>query len=73
MIDMLELAYRCKQYREFLGVTQEQVAKEVGMSRQVISDFERGENNSALVLTWYILQGFGCEDSDLRDILKECD
>lgn len=70
VIDMYELAHRCKRYRQFLGITQKQVAKEVGVSDKTISAFERGDNNNAMILTWYLLHGFGVEDEDLKDILK---
>ena len=69
-IDMFELAHRCKKYRQFLGITQKEVAKEVGVSDKTISAFECGANNNATILMWYILHGFGVEDEDLKDIIK---
>lgn len=70
MVDMLELVYRCRDYRKFLGFTQQQVAKDVGVSHQSVSDFERGNNNSAEIFAWYVSQGFGAELEDMKNIIK---
>lgn len=38
-------------------ITQYAVALEIGCTPQNISSFERGNNNSALILLWYIKHG----------------
>lgn len=38
-------------------ITQYAVAREIGCTPQNISSFERGLNNSALILLWYIKHG----------------
>ena len=47
----------CKYTRLEQGLSQEEVAQELGCSNQNISMFENGRNNNAIVLLWYILHG----------------
>lgn len=39
---MLKMGYKIKEYREKLGMTQEQLAKKSGISRATISALEKG-------------------------------
>ena len=47
----------CAMTRIKRGIPQTAVAKEIGCTPQNISNFERGLNNSALILFWYIKHG----------------
>lgn len=47
----------CAMTRIKKGIPQHAVAKEIGCTPQNISSFERGLNNSALILLWYIKHG----------------
>lgn len=47
----------CKRYRLEMGCTQKEVAKECKCNTSNVSAFERGENDSASLLMWYILHG----------------
>lgn len=48
---------KCAAFRRMLGITQEQVARDVGCSRSNISAFERGRTDSATIFLWYIKAG----------------
>lgn len=43
----------CKRARRAHGMTQLDVANDTGYSVTNISEFERGRNNNALLLSWY--------------------
>ena len=49
----------CSEYRRYFlkGVSQQQIANETGVSRELVSKFERGTNPNALVFMWYIRHG----------------
>lgn len=47
----------CKEYREYIGVTQSEVSQATGYSEQNISSFETGRTNNMILLLWYIDQG----------------
>lgn len=47
----------CATLRKSKGYTQDQVAEAVDTSPQNISKFERGHNNSAVILAWYVVNG----------------
>lgn len=48
----------CSVYRRYeLCMTQEQVASDIGVSRESISKFERGVRPSGLIFFWYIQKG----------------
>lgn len=48
----------CKEIRINCGYTQAQVAEEVKTNSSMISNFESGGNNSALILDWYVKHGY---------------
>lgn len=70
-INLLELGQKCSLYRRFLGITQQEVANEVGVSRKTISDFEWGKNDSVKIFLWYLINGFGIEENDLEGVIKD--
>lgn len=47
----------CKAYRERLNLLQSDVAADIGCSKENISAFENGRNNSARIFAWYIENG----------------
>ena len=48
---------KCRNHRLELGYRQADVAKECYCNNTNVSAFERGENDSATLLCWYILHG----------------
>lgn len=57
-IDIIDLGKSCGNTRRRLNITQKDVAGELNYSVSSISAFERGENNNAVILAWYVLHGF---------------
>lgn len=59
MISANYLGAMCSEYRRYFlkGVSQQQIANEAGVSRELVSKFERGTNPNALVFMWYIQHG----------------
>lgn len=53
-----EIGNECSLLRISLGITQEQVAKETNSTAGYISLFEHGKVNSAIILNWYIRNGY---------------
>lgn len=49
----------CHEYRrlKLKGVTQGDVARETGVSRELVSKFERGQSGHAALFLWYIKKG----------------
>ena len=59
------LGNACAKYRrEVLCVPQRFVAVDVGCSIPNVSQFEKGRNDSAKLLLWYLSQGFKVEKSE---------
>lgn len=57
---------RCKKFRLLRGITQKEVASECGCHNTNVSAFERGENDSATILLWYLLNGMSLEEYDIE-------
>lgn len=51
------IGQECKAFRESLGVPRKLVAEDLGCVVQNIYSFEKGTNNSALILLWYLSNG----------------
>lgn len=49
----------CHEYRKYhlKGVTQKKIADDCGMSREIVSKFERGTSPNAIIFMWYIKHG----------------
>lgn len=56
---LLRIGKACKNIRISKGYTQQQVGEEVGEPATNISAFEGGRNNSAIILMWYVKNGYG--------------
>lgn len=54
---LASLGEYCRMARRNKGLNQYDVAQDTGFTQQNISAFERGENNNALLLLWYIKHG----------------
>ena len=51
-------------WRREIGIKQLDIAIELGTSLTNISAFERGANDSATILLWYVLHGFDPLESE---------
>lgn len=49
---------RMKEYRAKFNMKQEELAAEVGVRRETISNLEKGKYNPSLVLAWNIAKAF---------------
>ena len=54
---LAEIGIACKAFRERMGLTQLQVASELNCSKENVSAFETGRNNSATIYSWYVEHG----------------
>lgn len=52
------------EWRREKGITQLDIAIELGTTFTNISAFERGMNDSAMILLWYVLHGFDPLESE---------
>lgn len=55
---LVDLGRDCRQWREEHGHTQKEIAVSSGYSQQLVSMYERGIANNALILAEYIKRGF---------------
>lgn len=62
-LDLKKIGRECAKVRREHGYTQLEVAEELHMVRTSVSNFERGKNNSASILAWYILHGYSMLES----------
>jgi putative transcriptional regulator len=61
------LKNRVRELREAKGLTQEQLAKKMGVSRQTIISIESGRYNPSLILAHRIAREFGKYIEDIFD------
>jgi len=54
-----------KEYREKTGITQEQLAKKIGVARQTILFIEKGKYNPSLRIAYQIAQELNAKIEDL--------
>lgn len=57
MFELKNIGLKCKLFRIEQGYTQEQVAVELGYTKENVSAFECGRNNNCRILMWYINRG----------------
>lgn len=59
MITANYIGAMCHEYRRYRlnGVTQKDIAKDCGVSREAVSRFERGSLSNAVIFMWYIKHG----------------
>jgi putative transcriptional regulator len=60
-----------KEHRQRLGITQHDLAKATGVSRQSIISIERGRYVPSLVLALKLSQVFACSTDDLFELAME--
>jgi putative transcriptional regulator len=56
---------RVREFREKLGISQEALARELGVSRQTISNIEKGLNEPRVLLAIALAAALGAELIDL--------
>lgn len=56
-MDSLTIGQKCANFRRLIGVSQQQVADELGYTRTNISMFENGKNYNMTILLWYLKRG----------------
>lgn len=54
---MRKLGAMCAAHRRKLPCKQSDVAREMGVSQTTVSKFERGQNDSVRLLSWYVVRG----------------
>lgn len=57
-IDLIKLGEECKTFRKAGGWSQWDVARDLGISRELVSGFECGRSKNLNILLWYIDRGF---------------
>lgn len=62
---------RIKEHRARLELSQEELAKRVGVRRETISNLEKGKYNPSLVLAWNIAQVFGVSIEEVFTVTEE--
>ena len=61
-MNIKELGEKCRRFRIMKSYLQSQVAQEVGCSKENVSAFENGRNDSAIIFLWYIRKGLKVYD-----------
>ena len=62
---------RIREFRLQRGLTQEALARSVGVSRQSINSIERGRYTPSLALALRFAQVFGCKTDELFELEEE--
>jgi putative transcriptional regulator len=62
---------RIREFRKLAGLTQEELAAEMRVSRQTIISIERGRYVPSLALALRIARHFGCPADEMFDIEEE--
>lgn len=68
-MDLVAVGRTCQEFRESINLYQYDVARDLGCSKENVSAFERGKNNNASILLWYIAQGLTFDRDLLREVL----
>lgn len=62
---MARFASNVREYREALGLSQEALARELGVSRQTIVNIERGQSEPRVLLALALAAALGAAITDL--------
>ena len=62
---------RIREYRARLGMSQEELARRVGVRRETIGNLEKGKYNPSLVLAWNIARVFGVTIEEIFEVTEE--
>jgi len=57
-MDLKQLGKECKEFRKAHGWTQQKVADDLGVSREIVSGFECGRSKNLQLLFWYVDRGY---------------
>lgn len=57
MKEELTIGQKCAYFRKTLGISQQQVADDLGYCRTNITSFENGRNYNMTILLWYLKRG----------------
>ena len=63
--ESIDLKNLIKEKRTVLGLTQDELAEKLEVSRQTVNSLERGRYNPSLVLTFKIAKLFDCRIEDI--------
>lgn len=61
VINLEKVGKACRAWRIYCGIRLREVARDTGYSENNIWNFEKGKNNSAVILLWYMKHGFTYE------------
>lgn len=67
----MPLINHLKDYRAVLGVNQQEMGKLVGVSRQTISQIERGDYSPSVTLALKLAKVFSVSVEDIFDYMEE--
>ena len=56
-MNSLTIGQKCANFRRLIGISQQQIADELGYTRTNISMFENGKNYNMTILLWYLKRG----------------
>ena len=56
-MNSLTIGQKCANFRRLIGISQQQVADELGYTRTNISMFENGKDYNMTILLWYLKRG----------------
>ena len=68
---MVILKNHIKQHRARLGMTQEDLAKKVGVRRQTILSIEKGQYNPSALLAFQISRALGMRTDELFELIEQ--
>ena len=57
-VDLTILGKECKKFRKANGWKQADIARDLNISRELVSGFECGRSNNLLIFSWYLDRGF---------------
>ena len=57
IIKLINIGSICRDFRIHLGYQQYHVASAIGCSKELVSAFECGRDNNAVIFSWYIENG----------------
>jgi putative transcriptional regulator len=67
----MKLVNHIKQHRARLDLTQEDLARKVGVRRQTILSIEKGKYNPSALLAFHIADALGMKVDELFELRKE--
>lgn len=69
MVNLIKLGQICKKHREQMGLYQYNVADDIGYSKENISSFECGRNDSAIIFLWYLVNGLDLDS--VKEMMRD--